>query len=161
MENEKVCCPPFDPTLWEDKTTTWDNKLFIKDSVKTFFHMPLPGSMGKMMERLWEKAKLAQASPETKDFIMLADNVSSFKCNYYMAVTKEVLGTENIKLSGTFITKVFDGPYKDVPKWFGEMDFFIKAKGETAKKYYLYYTTCPKCAKKYGHNYVVIFAQIK
>ncbi len=23
-----------------------------------------------------------------------------------------------------------------------------------------YYTTCPKCAKKYGKNYVVILAQV-
>jgi hypothetical protein len=25
---------------------------------------------------------------------------------------------------------------------------------------YFFYTTCPKCAKKYGKNYVVILAQI-
>jgi hypothetical protein len=25
---------------------------------------------------------------------------------------------------------------------------------------YMWYTTCPKCAKKYGKNYVTIIAQI-
>ena len=28
------------------------------------------------------------------------------------------------------------------------------------KKIYFYYTTCPKCAKKYGHNYIVSFAEV-
>jgi hypothetical protein len=25
---------------------------------------------------------------------------------------------------------------------------------------YCYYTTCPKCAKKYGKNYVVLLAKV-
>jgi hypothetical protein len=25
--------------------------------------------------------------------------------------------------------------------------------------YFFYYTTCPKCAKKHGHNYTVAFAK--
>ena len=29
------------------------------------------------------------------------------------------------------------------------------------KDRYFYYTTCPKCAKKHGHNYVVGFAQVE
>lgn len=28
------------------------------------------------------------------------------------------------------------------------------------KDYYFYYTTCPKCAKKYGHNYIIAFVEI-
>jgi hypothetical protein len=27
------------------------------------------------------------------------------------------------------------------------------------KKWYMWYTTCPKCAKKYGKNYVAILAE--
>jgi len=33
--------------------------------------------------------------------------------------------------------------------------------GKMAEKYYFYFTTCPKCAQKYGHNYIVAFAQVK
>ena len=33
-------------------------------------------------------------------------------------------------------------------------------KGVEVKKIYLYYTTCPKCAQKWGKNYVVGFLQI-
>lgn len=28
------------------------------------------------------------------------------------------------------------------------------------QKLYFFYTTCPKCAKKHGKNYVVLFAQV-
>lgn len=29
-----------------------------------------------------------------------------------------------------------------------------------SEKYYFHYTSCPKCAKIYGHNYVVAFAKV-
>jgi hypothetical protein len=75
-------------------------------------------------------------------------------------VTKEVPNAENVKLSGTYITKVFDGPYNAVPKWIKETNHYVTQKGKTVKRYYFYYTTCPKCAKIYGHNYVVAFAEV-
>jgi hypothetical protein len=36
----------------------------------------------------------------------------------------------------------------------------VAAKGKSVKNYYFYYTTCPKCARKYGHNYVVVLAEV-
>jgi hypothetical protein len=75
-------------------------------------------------------------------------------------VLKEVPGIENIRLSGTFISKVFDGPYNAVPKWIKVMETFMAAQDKPVLKHYFYYTTCPKCAKLHGHNYVVAFAQI-
>jgi NMD protein affecting ribosome stability and mRNA decay len=36
-----------------------------------------------------------------------------------------------------------------------------KIKGLTIKKEYLWYTTCPKCAKKYGKNYVAVVGQVE
>ncbi len=67
---------------------------------------------------------------------------------------------QNVKLSGTFLTKVFEGPYQNAPKWLKEMEAYVAEQGKKAQKYYFYYTTCPKCAKKWGKNYVVIFAQV-
>ena len=40
------------------------------------------------------------------------------------------------------------------------MTEYVQAKGKTMKKLYFSYTTCPKCAKVYGKNYVVLFGQI-
>jgi len=63
-------------------------------------------------------------------------------------------------ISGMFLCKVFEGPYQNMRKWIEEMKAFVTAKGHALGKMYFYYTTCPKCAKKYGKNYVAILAQI-
>ena len=68
---------------------------------------------------------------------------------------------KNVALSGAFFTKVFDGSYNAVPKWIKEMDSQIASQSKTAKKHYVYFTTCPKCAKTYGHNYAVALAQVE
>ncbi len=41
------------------------------------------------------------------------------------------------------------------------MKLFVQSKNKKLKKFYFYYTTCPKCAKKYGKNYVVLLAEIE
>jgi len=158
MTKETGCCPIFDPTPWQEKEIVWQDKLFIKDTVKCFMHMPL--DMGKVITRMYKKVQNAQAEPPLKDFMILSDDVSNWKSNQYMTVTKEVTDAENVKMSGTFLTKVFEGPYKEAPKWFSEMNEFVKARGKTTNKIYAFYTTCPKCAKAYGKNYVVLLAKI-
>ena len=159
-DGEKQCCPKFDPEPWHDKEITWENKLFIKDTVMQFMHMPLPGAFDKTVGKMWKKIEDAGASPDTKDFLMLAAESSAWKGEIYINVTKEISDAENVKLSGTYITKVFDGPYNAVPKWIKEINQYVHQKGKTIRKYYFYYTTCPKCAKIYGHNYTVAFAEV-
>ena len=65
-----------------------------------------------------------------------------------------------VRISGTFLTRVFEGPYKNMGKWVKEMKAFVKTKGREIKKLYFFYTTCPKCAKVYGKNYTVILAEV-
>ncbi len=157
---QEGCCPEFDKTPWDEKNHQWEEKLFIKESVPQLFHIPLPWTINRTMARMWKSAEEAGAAPDMKDFLMLAYDPSPWKCEYYLAVTKEVPGAENHKFSGNLFSKVFDGPYSAVPKWIKEMDDFLAASDKKARKYYFYYTTCPKCAKKYGHNYVVAFAEV-
>lgn len=159
MKKEE-CCSKFDPKPWDEKIHHWKDKLFIKETLPQFFHMPLPWMIGKMIARMWKKAQDANAAPDIKDFLWLAYDPSPWKSEHYIYVTKEVPNAENVKISGTFISKVFDGPYNSVPKWVKEMDEYLARKEKKSKKYYFYFTTCPKCAKKYGHNYVVAFAEI-
>jgi len=113
-----------------------------------------------MIQRLWNRAKEADAAPDLKDFLWLAYDPSPWKSEHFIYVTKEVPGAENVKISGTFVTMVFDGPYNSVPKWIKKLNEYLTGKGKRSKKTYFYFTTCPKCAKKYGHNYVVAFAQV-
>lgn len=158
MAEEKMCCPKFDPTPWEEKEISWHDKLFVKDSVKSFLHIPL--DMGAVITKMWNQIEAAGAKTEDKDFLILSDETSAWKSDQFIPVTKEVPGMENVRISGTFLTKVFEGPYKEAPNWYKQMINYVKSKGKEAKKVYMYYTTCPKCAKKYGKNYVVLFAEV-
>jgi len=40
------------------------------------------------------------------------------------------------------------------------MKAWLAGEGKNFSKLYFYYTTCPKCQKKYGKNYVVLLAQV-
>jgi hypothetical protein len=66
-----------------------------------------------------------------------------------------------VRLSGTYLTKVFEGPYKEMRNWYQELIDYAKSQGKTPVKTYFNYTMCPNCAKVYGHNYVVGFEQVE
>jgi hypothetical protein len=91
---------------------------------------------------------------------MLAYDPSPWKSELYINTTKEVPDANNVRISGTFVSKVFDGPFNNIPQYMKGMNEYLDKIGKKPLKYYFYYTTCPKCAKKYGHNYIVIFAQV-
>jgi len=154
--SETGCCPRFNPEPWDEKEVTFEDKLFLKDHVKSFLHIPL--NFGKVMVKNMEKIQQADAlSPEP---LMLSDEKSLWGSDIYIAVSKEVPGAEMVRISGTYLTKVFEGPYKNAGKWAKEMAEYVKAKAKDMKKMYFFYTTCPKCARFYGKNYVVILAKV-
>jgi len=153
---QSECCPRFNPEPWQEKEITWQDKLFLKDKVISFFHIPL--NFGQTVIRNMEKIK--QANAFSVQPLMLSDEKSLFGSDLYIAVSKQVPEAEMTKISGTFLTKVFEGPYKNMKKWIGEMNAYVKSRGKEIKKMYFFYTTCPKCAKLYGKNYTVILAEI-
>ncbi len=150
------CCPPFDPAPWDEKTLEWKNKKFIKSSVFTFFYMPI--GFGALMKKLMKKVEKADA--KMADQVCLSDCTSKWNMDIYLAVDKEIPETENVTLSGKFFCKVYEGPFKDTGKWCNDFELLAKNKGLNLKKLYLWYTTCPKCAKVYGKNYTVLFGQV-
>jgi hypothetical protein len=154
-------CPVFDPEPWDRKTWEWREKLFLKDSLREFFHIPSPVTVGKLVDRMWKTAQDAGATPDLKDFILMATDPTPFRGEYYMSLTKEIPGANMVRITGTFYTRVFDGPYNAVPKWIRELKADAAAQGIKFTDYYFYYTTCPKCAKKFGHNYTVAFAGVE
>lgn len=155
-DSETGCCQRFDPAPWDGKEVNFEGVLFIKDKVKNFMHIPL--NFGKVMVKNVERIQKAGAVPEKS--LMLSDECSPWHSDIYIKVSKEVPGAEMAKVQGNFISKVFEGEFKNIGKWMEEMKRFVKSKGKGAKKYYFYYTTCPACAKVYGKNYIVIFAEI-
>ena len=150
------CCPPFDPTPWEEKEIIWNNKLFVKDHILSFYHMPLTLN-GKVKKNIKLIVKAQAGAP---DYLMLVDEKSKWGADIYIEVSKDVPRAQMTSISGTFLTKVFEGPYKNIGIWAQEMDDYVKSKGKTLNKLYYFYTTCPKCAKSYGKNYVVLFAKV-
>ena len=150
------CCEPFNPEPWQDKEITWQDKIFIKDHVTSFFHIPL--NMGKKIIKNMKLIEQAEAKAPYQ--LMLTDEKSLWGADIYIDVSKEVPGAQMTTLSGTFLTKVFEGPYQNAGKWAREMKEYVGNKGKKLKKLYFSYTTCPKCAKVYGKNYVVLFAQV-
>jgi len=153
---ETGCCPRFDPRPWQDKTITWKEKLFVKDRVRSLFHIPL--NFAQVMAR--DMAMIHQGGALAAPQVVLADENSLWGADTYIAVTKQVEGATMATLSGTFLSKVFEGPYKEMRTWVKEMQAHVARQGKRTKRLYFYYTTCPKCAKAYGKNYVVLLAQV-
>ena len=142
------CCPRFNPEEWDGQTFEFKDKPFVRMTTRSFLYMPL--NLGSQMTRTW--AAIVNAKADTDEFVALSYDRSPWQAEHFLAVAKRVPGQENVALSGKFKARVFEGPYQDAPKW-------IKAMG-AAKKVYLYYTTCPKCGKVYGKNYVVALAEL-
>jgi hypothetical protein len=92
--------------------------------------------------------------------VALTDETSKWGSDLYVEATKTVPGVEMAEISGTFLSKVFEGPYRNMRMWIEEMRLYVDAQGKQIDKLYFFYTTCPKCAKKFGKNYVVILAQV-
>lgn len=150
------CCPKFDPAPWDGKEFEWENKKFIYDKVFSIFYMPI--NFGSVITKL--NKKVIEANAQVPDFLCLADHTSKWNMNLYLAVDKEIPNANNVEISGKFVSKVYEGDFKDTGVWHKDFEDFIKAKEYTTTKTYFWYTTCPKCAKKYGKNYVVIIAKI-
>jgi hypothetical protein len=153
---ETECCPRYVPENWNDKTLEWQQKPFVKASVRTFMFMPL--NFGSVMRRLNKKLRDSQIN--VPDWLCLSDHTSKWNMDLYVAVDKPVPGLENTTLTGKFFTRVYEGPFRDTAKWCDDYKKNAGEKGIEIKKWYMWYTTCPACAKKYGKNYVAIMGQV-
>ncbi|HNQ87033.1 MAG TPA: hypothetical protein PKM73_00195 [Verrucomicrobiota bacterium] len=155
--SETGCCPRFVPEPWQEKAIHWKDKLFLKDRVRCLFYMPL--NFGRVMVR--NMARISQAGAFTPEPpIGLSDHTSKWSMDIYIEVTREIPGGENVRLSGSFLSKVFEGPFRNTGQWCQQMEEWVRSKGKAVKRCLMYYTTCPKCARHYGKNYVVILAEV-
>lgn len=156
-QNNAECCPRFIPEPWDDKVIIWKNKRFVKDRVTSIFHIPL--NYAAVMTR--NDRAITAAGAKIESGIVLTDENSLWGADVYFEAGKDLPNAKMTTLSGMFLSKVFEGPYQDMQKWIDEMKIFVSNKGKNVSKMYFYYTTCPKCARKYGKNYVVILAEVE
>ena len=157
QNEEPECCPKFEPALWDEKILDWDTKKFVKGSICTFMYMPL--NFGSVMRKLDAKIRESDTSMQ-KDGMGLSDHTSPWNMDLYLAVDKEVNGLAYVTFTGKFLCKVFEGNFRETGKWTIDYETFAKSKSLKIEKMYMWYTTCPKCAKKYGKNYVAILGKI-
>jgi len=160
--NKEECCPKFNPEKWDEKAFNWENKHFIKDSIPLLFHFPIfPSMIGKRIMKMCKIAEKTKAAVSDKeDILVLFTDPHPFKSELYLSVTGHVPDANNVEISGTFMSKVFDGPYNAIPKFIKEMEPYLAKNKKKAKKYYVHYAYCPKCAKESGHNYIILFAEV-
>jgi hypothetical protein len=153
---ETGCCARLDAARWNEREWEWKDKPFLKDHVREVLHVPI--NMGSVMARDQQAIEAVAAFPEEP--LWLSDEVSPWGSDVYVAVDHPVPDTETVKLSGRYLTKVFEGPYRDAGKWVKAMDAWVASRGHEVQRHLFYYATCPKCAKFFGKNQVVLFAQI-
>lgn len=155
-DNPTGCCPRFHPEGWDGQELRFENKPFVRASTISLFHMPL--NMGSVFGKTQEAIRRAHA--DTGSYLVLSRDDSPWHAEHLFAVDGDVPGADMVRLSGTFLTKVFEGPYSQMKGWCDELAGVAKAKGKKLEAMHFFYTTCPKCSKAYGRNYVVGLAQV-
>lgn len=150
------CCPPFEPSSWQDREISWVDEPFVTTHVRALLHVPL--DMGRRITEAQALINAAGAAPDQP--LMLCDETALFGTELLIHVTRPVPGAHMAALSGTFMTHVYEGPYRDARLWALDLATRVKAQGKALEKLYFAYTTCPACAKAYGKNYVIGFAKL-
>lgn len=157
-DNPTGCCPRFDPKGWDDIALHFRNKPFVRATTRSILHIPI--DMGRVYKRTF--AALTGADAMTEDqFIVLSRDLSAWKGEHLFAVDRDVPGQEMVRLSGDYLSRVFAGHYRNAPRWQRELMAQVAARGKRPGDTYFFYTTCPKCAKVYGKNYVVGVTEIR
>ena len=157
-DNPTHCCPRFNTEGWDEQELHFKDKLFVKAKTRSLFHIPI--NMGSVFPKTFNAIEKADAMDEN-DLIVLSYDPSAWTGEHYFSVAKDVPGQNMVRMTGDYLTKIFEGPYKNVPKWEKEMEAFVESKGMQSKKTYFFYTTCPKCAKFYGKNYLVAVSELQ
>lgn len=156
-DNPTGCCPRFKPENWDGQKLHFENKDFIRATTKSAMHIPL--NMGRVFERLQGKI-LAADVYDPDDYIVLSRDLSPWKAEHLFSSSKGVPDEEHVTLSGDYVTKVFEGPYQQAKEWDAEMRAIAAEAGADKDEVYFFYTTCPKCAKVYGKNFIVGVARV-
>jgi len=156
-DNPTGCCPVFKPDTWEGVTLHFKDKPFVRAKTHSVLHVPV--DMGKVFSRVFKHMEDSGAY-EASDFVVMSRDLSSWKAEHLFAANKPVDAEEMTALSGDFVTKVFEGGYREAKNWHNEMQALAAEHGTKNAEVWFFYTTCPRCAKVYGKNYVVGLARL-
>lgn len=152
-DEKDICCPIPNIKDWDNKEIEFKNKKFIRMYTKSFLYIPI--NMGKIMTALNKLVIDNKAEEDIENAMILSRDLSPWKAEQLYLVKKEIAGADNVTLNGKFYSKVIDGPYQNAKFLCEDLTKYAQEKGYKANNIYIFYTTCPKCAKKYGKNYII------
>ena len=85
---DQECCPQFHPEKWDQQTHEWHNKPFIKETISTFFHMPLPWMIDKKVTKMCKMAEDAyMEEPNKEEALLLFRDPTAFTSEIYLSVS--------------------------------------------------------------------------
>jgi len=93
--------------------------------------------MGAVFSEAQTAVEKADAQ-SAKEALVLSRDLSPWKAEHLFAVSKDVPEHEMVQLTGDFVTKVFEGPFKDAKSCYDEMLAAAKAKGAEAEEVYFF-----------------------
>lgn len=113
-DNPAGCCPRFNPDGWDDQDLHIKDKLLVKAKTMSLFHIPI--NMGPVFKRTFNAIEKAHAQDE-RQVMVLSRDLSAWSAEHYFAVNSAVPDEAMVRMSGDYRTKVFEGAYKNAPKW--------------------------------------------
>lgn len=157
-ENTTGCCPKFNPEGWDEQTLHFENKKFVRAKTRSLMHVPM--NMGSVFNRTFKAVQDAGANDDDHALVLSRD-LSAWSAEHLFSVAADVPDQQMVQLSGDYRTKVFEGPFPQAPKWKKAIEGELEQSGYDVDAVYFFYTTCPKCAKAYGKNYVIAVANVE
>ncbi|MFC6236320.1 hydrolase [Longivirga aurantiaca] len=155
--NDTGCCAVPNVDDWDGRTIDLHQQ-FIRMHTRSLFHIPL--TMGRVMKALDEAATRAGAQMPGEHAMVLSRDLSPWRAEQLFAVSAPVEGADNVVLDGTFASRAFEGPYSQAPTWRDGLVQYAASLGRDVAEVYFFYTTCPKCARHYGSNFVIVLGRL-
>ncbi len=158
LDNTTGCCPRFHPEGWDRQSLHFADKRFVRATTKSKDHVPIDMAevFGRTFEAIMDAGAMDEAHP-----LVLSRDLSAEQGEHLFAVDAEVPGEEMVTLSGHYRTRVFDAPYEEAPMLLEGFRHELEEEGEEALESWMFYTTCPRCAEAYGHNYMVLVDKVR
>ncbi len=152
IEDEDNCCTKINPSHWDRKLFDFSNLNFVRIKSSLIFHVPY------RLHKVIKEVKTIIKHQESK-YLVLTQNASMFSSTHFMHVKSQNRMYKHHRIKGVFRAYVFEGEYKNIPKWKQSIKKEWAMKGLSIKEQFVYFTSCPNCAQKLGYNYVVIFTR--
>ena len=134
-ENSTGCCPRFKPAPWDGQELHFKDKPFVRAETRSAMHVPL--NMGRVFSRVFDGIA-PDGNFDPDNLIVLSRELSAWKAEHLFASDTPVQTEEMVTLTGDFITKVFEGPYRKAGQWYKDMQDLVRARGGTPSDIYFY-----------------------